>query len=915
MLYYCIENNNSLNTIKEKNFQSLQDIENAIDEILKFYQNSPDDSIDNIENSDINTTLLLIFKNLKDIGNKNKDKNEYNYVKLINKISLIFKKLKNKITDKNFFCYITNIFNYRYNDTINYIIIEKDEILNVMNDIDNIFKKLNKEDKTIQYKMFILNYFIKLKEINFDLASISNDNLLNFLNNIAILFKYFDHQDIEIKKDEIQIIINNLLSKINELSLINKDNYLNFINNINLIKKKFNFNEDSKKSIIDILNNKILTTEIIDSLNENNYIEYLNNICILIIINNITLNNIKVLISKGSNLKIFDDINDINIFYNIYIILLTCKINIDQDFKNIIINIILKIDINKIKENALKRLDQNIIDKELNSYMNTLLFFEIYFTIFGKDKIDNQKILNKMINLYTEILNNDTIILEQTLYSNVENKITALKDFATKFTDNTELNNIIQNIETKFNNQEQKLIEENKKYSKVISANLIQHLQDYDSIKQILNELNTLLTEKTNNINIKNYIDNLANYIIKLKIIIDKEYIKIIENICDKLLDGKDIFNKINNNNNQLIIIEKINKIILANLIEKLKDYDSIKQVLNQIFNELTQKINDNDIITTINDNNINNYINNLANKIIGLNKIIIVEDIKTIENICDKLLDGNHIFTKINELIIIKKIQQIISENKIENLKDYDSIKKKLNELNILLKNLKLLIENITNKKNENLISYIKINDYQEINNYINSLVDKLFLKDTKYYKSEIIKDKTNKECLELVKLLNLEKNMYNNYKINQIIQQLEENIIKYENIIILLNQDISSILTIDYNEYDNIDLINDSNIINEVLKYCNNCNDLEKNTIDFILKKFDLKEEQKQSLNDNFNKLENEKLQQATKKNKEQKQREQHKLFKKIKIISIVVVIFILIIFYIRYKQQKTKNSIKEK
>jgi translation initiation factor 2B subunit (eIF-2B alpha/beta/delta family) len=677
-----------------------------------------------------------------------------------------------------------------------------------------IFAKINndnllKEYQTLLDKLFSKNLLLNFNEIIENITNEEKQEFIDLLNNLNIvLFKNLFNN---ISSSNLIFILEKIIK--HDISLLNLIEFKNFkgdLNNLIIIYvylfEKQEFNDITMK----------IKNIIIEQINNNEKINYhfYDFFFLFCLKNNIDFKKNITIFNKDSqyyNLNINFNINElnsnseiINVKYISY--LLENKLNIYyEDFLNYIL-------LRKSYSSSMKTKEMNekyilsfikdkIQDINLNNYeyndISTLMFNN--FT-FKKELINNLNVENDLLNL----LNKKRKLLKNNNYTNIFNVLNEFKETKLSFNiDKDNKENYIDIFENNSLSHKEKLkfidkslksftyLTKTKKYLMFYVLKNIESLNEIKEFKNILKTLVYIIQEQLND-----YIIKRTNYYT------DIEKIDLIILLMDKFFENdfnghkkEDNINMILNYlNSSSFEIEYHNNIfkemplllILSIFIPKNK-YNILYKIFD--FEKLLNILPFSN--TSYFYQNYSNYLNISSEEIkqvlllyiINENKIeYFIENVKFFEEVFDDkintfILKNKKEVLNLNNLLIqiILYENNLIDLKKLKNIFIYDFIK---------YQEYTYLIENKTKKLIE-ILNY----DFLNINDF-------LFNNENKEFQN-------NKELVLFIYLTILS----NFYKNKKDVQDLRKTIIKYiqKNINeILLNQNIISFLTQEFDEFD---------------------------------------------------------------------------------------------------------------
>ena len=613
----------------------------------------------NINNKTLNNNLkkqrmkdiLLYFLNDENIDILNKKK--------LLKDELIKKNMNIKLINKMLLCIENKNISYFVNKCFNeekYIIIK-----NIIN-LENIFNILCSKF----YLNILLDFFreefqigIGLKNENFYLKNLQKcidiDNLNNEYN---IINKTYTNEFIK-------YLLNKSFDKTNLQNF-----FINIIDTINKLQNKININLNNIKYIYDKfyigLKREKKSERINGYFQENPKVELINKLVnifeyIYNILNDLNINKIKKNISSKIN-YLKNNKKKINLYKSLYTNLKNnYKIfnkfskNLKNKLDKIIFNIFIKINEHNFKyyNNTIKYIDLYKYSYNIND-IYYFLYDNISLFISNLINLKNKKLLEFIVNKITKILLNQNNKLYEFIF---------IKDTTKIF-----LNNLFYNIMN---------IYKNNNFDNTLWYKLKNKCKNINSVNKKKIKNIKLIKKIKKHINIKTYlIVKYLNYI--------KKFEKIEKNNINEILKFIKLYYKFDNYN--FIKKNKNNytykKTIIFNDINNLNNkYKIIKN--NKTFPNNLNRVNNNKYIFTINvcdikldilnkdmyyqNLNINNFndLNNIYNKIVKLENIILENKCKNIKNIKKYLNNCIEIYNK------------FLNKNIINNLiNDYDIFK-----------------------------------------------------------------------------------------------------------------------------------------------------------------------------------------------------------------------------------------------
>ncbi len=640
-----------------------------------------------------NFTLLSLSYNLIEIGLEQFEKFKNYYYELIenqsnsiyeNKFELFKNNIENYLTNeineiiaifndeyKKTYQYLKNKSNSNYKDTMYQISNIND---NFINNVLNMTNEFNKKIK-VSYENDILIYFKdNLYKTNFD------SNFNQFYDNLYLFSNNLNNLCIEKTEND----------KLEFFSFINENIY----NNFEIIFK--NFSTNISKTYLTDLVNKVYNYKF------KNIFDYIK--LLLFDMNEIiktyfqipefthiydnskeTILNLYEKLSSNIKTISIENINNISNFY-INNIISESTLNILNNYEENLIELL-------NEKNYLKNLGilSNLIPKEFSSIVKNKMINLM------KTNINNNE-LNNLINLFTNVINNDIISIQQYLNS-LKNNVTTLintksiqKNPETFMRIKTKmdfyLNSFLPQFQTKFiyNNYDKK---------NTYLENIFNSILPY--FDNIFSSDNDVDKEKINNV--KNVLDSFEKYNIQLK-----ELLKSEENIEI----SKRAFDNINNlkteiKNNILEDFSNLEQIIL-------NDSKTFNLDLNDE-NESNRNLNEVDIpnINTALNLYEKNY-NYLSNNLKNLNEILILQN--EYQSFIDLInFSIGNLTNPFQQFLFL--VKNDLTEEQFSNFNSllYEQSDDMINQA-----------ENYLNKESEIIDSILNIlsNDYQEIYNNI---------------------------------------------------------------------------------------------------------------------------------------------------------------------------------------------------
>ena len=789
-------NENNENPINEndnnENINIIEKIKNDYEQLL----NSKNEEISNFinelinENSDLKKENIIFKKEKIEMENKidiyektfplvninytENSQNEINenikelekkYIEEKKKIEINFEEINNK--------YIKNKEE-----------ISKEELEKILNDyqkqiLNLIEMKLNKEKSNIifntqnQYfqaekeyiKMVLLNEKYKILKTIRELENNYQKRISNLTTNKFNLGSFLNNNPDLTKINELTFEKQQLLT--NNYSLFNKYKELSDLNNqLNLEKEKVDclYKELSNSHKVLLKEKKILEgkVDILNNKNENLYKE----------INELRQENIELKTKENSfDLKI--QINESNYQKEIEILKevnQTTKTELDKllNNKDNIINGL------KIKE---KELEENL--NKINNEYNTL---KTEFDILKEENIKQK----------SELYSNNNKL------KNLENLSSSLKEDNTKY--EKENSNYINNISSIKNEllilkeKNTKLEEENtkiKKINEINSSNII----ELKSINETLSKQLKLVNESLNPIQLKQTSQNqekqyeeiltkvnhenssLKNQLEEFYAQLEEKQ-NLITQIYSKynLYEGKIIYEKKNNNENEAIYLLKIIDNDMENLVSQANLAKNLNEQVIENQNEIDNLKNKIASLIKMKTSTLyNNYTSNITN----------LSSISQIQ-LYEKVIKYIHYLNTIHSLQDIKmsmKYEDDIKNILISNINEDDidkinnNINEKLSELNNNIEDIKKNIENDSIYFEQRLKNLINIEDVKkcisEIQKQYENIISNLF-------ESFLTYNASDKDTENIILLLKIPVNNYNNI--------IEESMGKIDNIVIYI-------------------------------------------------------------------------------------------------------------------------------
>ena len=789
-------NENNENPINEndnnENINIIEKIKNDYEQLL----NSKNEEISNFindlinENSDLKKENIIFKKEKIEMENKidiyektfplvninytENSQNEINenikelekkYIEEKKKIEINFEEINNK--------YIKNKEE-----------ISKEELEKILNDyqkqiLNLIEMKLNKEKSNIifntqnQYfqaekeyiKMVLLNEKYKILKTIRELENNYQKRISNLTTNKFNLGSFLNNNPDLTKINELTFEKQQLLT--NNYSLFNKYKELSDLNNqLNLEKEKVDclYKELSNSHKVLLKEKKILEgkVDILNNKNENLYKE----------INELRQENIELKTKENSfDLKI--QINESNYQKEIEILKevnQTTKTELDKllNNKDNIINGL------KIKE---KELEENL--NKINNEYNTL---KTEFDILKEENIKQK----------SELYSNNNKL------KNLENLSSSLKEDNTKY--EKENSNYINNISSIKNEllilkeKNTKLEEENtkiKKINEINSSNII----ELKSINETLSKQLKLVNESLNPIQLKQTSQNqekqyeeiltkvnhenssLKNQLEEFYAQLEEKQ-NLITQIYSKynLYEGKIIYEKKNNNENEAIYLLKIIDNDMENLVSQANLAKNLNEQVIENQNEIDNLKNKIASLIKMKTSTLyNNYTSNITN-------LSLISQIQLYE----KVIKYIHYLNTIHSLQDIKmsmKYEDDIKNILISNINEDDidkinnNINEKLSELNNNIEDIKKNIENDSIYFEQRLKNLINIEDVKkcisEIQKQYENIISNLF-------ESFLTYNASDKDTENIILLLKIPVNNYNNI--------IEESMGKIDNIVIYI-------------------------------------------------------------------------------------------------------------------------------